>query len=142
MIQNYSFNFNLNKFLKKIILKKQYIKKLAQKALLLQHIKEQNYKKLNYHLLLQNKQLVKHKNLVSYVIAIAFSRSNTTIHIMDFSGILKFYCSAGNLCLSGKNKVARISFFKAITRVLSQKSRLLHKKPIALHLKNVGSKKF
>lgn len=142
MIQNYSFNFNLNKFLKKITLKKQYIKKLAQKTLLLKHIKEQNYKKLNYNLVLRNKQFVKHKSLISYVIAISFSRSNTTVHVMDFSGILKFCCSAGNLFLNGKNKIARIPIFKSIKRILSQKSRLLHSKPIALHLKNVGSKKF
>jgi ribosomal protein S11 len=142
MIQNYNFNSNLNKFLKKITLKKQYIKKLAQKTLLLQRIKEQNYKKLNYHLALRNKQQLKHKSLVSYVIAISFSRSNTTIHVMDFSGILKFYCSAGNLFLTGKNKIARVSSFKAITRILGQKSKFLHSKPVALHLKNVGSKKF
>jgi hypothetical protein len=142
MIQNCNFNFNLNKFLKKITLKKQYIQKLAQKTLLLRYIKEQNYKKLNYYLTLTHKQPIKHKSLISYVITISCSRSNTTLHVMDFAGILKFCCSAGNLFLTEKNKTARVSIFKAITRVLSQKSKLLCYKPVALHLKNVGSKKF
>lgn len=142
MIQNYNFNFNLNKFFKKIILKKQYLKKLEQKTLWLKHIKEQNYKKLNYNLVLKNKPSVKHKSLVSYIITISFSRSNTTVHVIDFSGVLKFCYSAGNLSLSGKNKTARTSVFKAIARVLGQKLRLLRSKPIALHLRNVGFKKF
>ena len=46
MIKSYNFNFNLNKFFRKIILKKQYLKKLAQKIALLKHIKEQSHKKL------------------------------------------------------------------------------------------------
>jgi ribosomal protein S11 len=142
MIQNYNFNFNLNKFFKKLFLKKRYIKKLTKKTLLLKRIKEQNYKKLSDDLFLKNKQLVKHKSLISYIITISFSRSNTTIHVMDFSGVLRFYCSAGNLFFSGKNKTARVSILKAMTRILSQKLKILQNKPIALHLKNVGFRKF
>lgn len=140
MIQSY--NFNLNKFFRKLSLKKQYTQRLANKALWLAHIKEQNYKRVNYVLLLQNQHSIKHKSIIKYIINISFARSNTSLHITDFSGALKFSCSAGNLSFTGKNKRAKTPVLKAIIRILNQKLKMLKKMPVALHLKNVGSKRF
>lgn len=142
MIKGYNFNSNLNKFFSQIILKKQYIKKLAHIIIELKHVKEQNYKNLGDYLFVENKYLTKPNNLIRYIINISFSRSNTLLHITDFSGLLKFCCSAGNLFYSGKNKTARVSIFKSMLRIINQKLKILQNKPIALHLKNVGFKKF
>ena len=142
MVKNYNSNLNLNKFLKKIVLKKQYIKKLKNKTCLLENIKEQNYKSLNYSLFLKNESFIKHENLVVYIIDISFSRSNTLLHVMDSSGMLRFFCSAGDLSYTGKSKRARVLVFKSMIRVLVRKLKFLQNKPIALHLKNVGFRKF
>ena len=137
------YNFNLNKFFKKISVKKQYMKRLANKALLLTDVQEQSYKTVNYGLFLKNRYLIKINNsLVRYIINISFARSNTALHITDFSGALKFSCSAGNLSFTGKKKRAKNPLLKAIVRILKQKLNILKKKPVALHLKNVGSKRF
>jgi ribosomal protein S11 len=136
-----SYNLNLNKFFRKIMLKKQYIKQLMDKTLLLAHIKEQNYKNVHYDLFLKNQNSIKPNGLIIYIINISFSRSNASLHITDFTGALKFNCSAGNLSFRGKNKKARVPVLKAITRVLNKKLKMLQNKPIALHLKNVGFKR-
>ena len=142
MVKNYNNNFNLNKFLRKIVLKKQFIKKLKNKTCLLNNIKEQNYKNLNSSLFFKNESFIKHDSLVVYIIDISFSRSNTLLHVMDSSGILKFFCSAGDLSFTGKSKKTRVSVLKAMIRILVRKLKFLQNKPIALHLKNVGFRKF
>lgn len=138
--KNYNSNFNINKFLNKIVLKKKYIKKLADKICILENIKEQNFKTLNCSLFPKN--IIKQDTLVVYIIDITFSRSNTLLHVMDSSGILKFFCSAGELSYSGKSKKSRVSVLTSMVRVLMQKLKFLQDKPIALHLKNFGFKKF
>jgi ribosomal protein S11 len=80
--------------------------------------------------------------LVMYIIDITFSRSNTFLNVMDPSGNLKFFCSAGCLQHKGKNKKFRFNVFKSIYHVLTTKLRFLKGKPIALHLKNVGFNKY
>jgi ribosomal protein S11 len=142
MVKNYNSNINLNKFFKKIVLKKQYIKKLTNKTCLLESIQEKNYKSLNYSLFFKKKYFTEHDNLVVYIIDISFSRSNTLLHVMDSSGILKFFCSAGDLSYTGKSKKARVSVLKAMIRILVRKLKFLQNKPIALHLKNVRFRKF
>jgi ribosomal protein S11 len=47
-----------------------------------------------------------------YIIDISFSKKNTLIHVMDFSGNLKFFCSAGFLNYKGKSKKSRYSVLK------------------------------
>jgi ribosomal protein S11 len=136
-----SCDFNLNKFFRKIKLKKQYVNQLTNGILRLADTKKQSYKSVSYGLFLNNPKLIKHKNLVTYIITISFSKSNASLHITDFSGTLKFSCSAGNLSFIGKQKKARTPVLKAILRVLNQKLKALQKKPVALHLKNVGFKK-
>ena len=142
MVKNYNSNFNLNEFLKKIVLKKQYLKKLKNKTCSLENIKEQNYKSLNSNLFFKKKSFIEYDSLVFYIIDISFSRSNTLLHVMDSSGRLKFFCSAGDLFYTGKSKKSRVSVLKAMIRVLIRKLKFLQNKPIALHLKNVRFRKF
>lgn len=136
-----SYNFNLNKFLKNITLKKQYMKKLIDKTVWLTHVKEHNYKHTSYNLFLSNPSFKEENSLITYIIYISFSHSNTSLHITDFSGALKFSCLAGNLSFKGKNKKARNPVLKAIIKVIRKKFKMLQRKPVALHLKNVGRKK-
>lgn len=117
------------------------MKLLASETIWLMRIKEQSYKNVNYDLFLRNRSLIKHKSLIRYIINISFSRANTALHITDFSGALKFGCSAGSLSFSGKSKRSKTPVLKAIIRVLMKKLKILRNKPVALHLKNVGSKR-
>ena len=142
MVKNYNINFDLNKFFKKIVIKKQYIKMLKNKIRLLNSIKEQNYKNLNSNTFLKNKNFIKCDNLVMYIIDICFFRTNTLLHIMDSSGALKFFCSAGDFFSTRRSKKARVLVLKSIFRTIVPKLKFLKNKPIVLHLKNVGFLKF
>lgn len=137
-------NFNLNNFFSNIKLKKQYIKKLQNKVILVDDLKVKNYKKLSPTLLFMKKPRYNLRDdfLVKYIIDITFSRSNTFVNLMDFSGKLIFFCSAGTLQFKGKNKKSRYSVFKKIYRVLVSKFCPFKNQPVALHLKNVSFAKF
>ena len=139
MQKDYNLNLDFNKFFRVIKLKKQYIKKLKNKIIILNNLKEKNYKNVNYTLFNINpKLLFKEDFLVTYIIDITFSRSNTLLHVTDSSGLLKFSCSAGFLQYKGKGKKVRFSILRDIYKVLVTKLKFLKGQPIALHLKNVG----
>lgn len=141
MIKNYNTNFDLNTFLRDVRLKKQYVKNLKSKSLLLSQIRENNYKSV-HQTLLSNKNIVVTRNyLVTYIIDICFSKSNTFLHVMDFSGKLKFFYSSGSFNYSGKSKKARYTVFRDLYKMLLSKLKFLKGKPVALHLKNVGYSK-
>ena len=67
-------SFNLNKFFRKIALKKQHIKKLRNKIYLLDNTKKRNYKTLNLFI---NKNRVPSYTIITYIIYISFTRKNT-----------------------------------------------------------------
>ena len=135
MIKNSNNLFYLNKFLKKIILKKRYIQKLKNKISFL-NIKKKSHKKLNTKCYNQEYNLI-----IVYIIEIYFSHTNTLVHLINSVGKLKFFCSAGNLLFKGKSKKARISVLLNIIRILIKKLTFLKHKPVMLRLKNVGFKK-
>ena len=81
-------------------------------------------------------------NLVVYIIDISFSKTNTLLHITDFSGNLKFFCSAGLFKYKGKRKRSRFQVVKYFYNILLSKFKFLRFKPVALHLKNVGNARF
>lgn len=139
---NYKTNFNLNKFLKNVKLKKQYLNNLKRKSLSLSNLRETDHKRVHSTLFPLKKSSFSCENLVTYIIDINFSRSNTFVHVMDFSGKVKFFYSAGSFNYSGKTKKSRFTVFRDIYRVLVSKLKILRGKPIALHLKNVGYNKF
>lgn len=137
-------NLNLNKFFSDIKLKKQYIKKLRSKHDLLHDFKK-NYKNLSLSIFKKSgsKSFTKESFLVTYIIDITFSRTNTLLHVMDFSGNLKFFCSAGLMKYKGKSKKkTRYLILRDMFRIFNSKLKFLKLQPLALHLKNVGSAKF
>jgi ribosomal protein S11 len=141
---NSNHKLNLFKLFKEIQLKKQYIKKLRNKVILLNIVKKKDYTNLNSKLLSFNnlENPFKEDFLVTYIIDITFSKTNTFIHVMDFSGNLKFFCSAGFLKYKGKNKKSRFVVLKDMYKILISKLKFLKSQPISLHLKNVGFAKF
>lgn len=135
-------NLNLNKFLDGVKLKKQYIEKLKYKISMLNDVSKDNYKDLDSVIVPKNHQLIKNDYLVMYIIDISFSETNTLLHVTDFAGNLEYFCSAGSLNYKGKQKKLRFLVFRDLFRILVSKLTFLKGKPIALHLKNVGSNKF
>ena len=139
MKKNYNINFDLNEFLRDVKLKKQHLK---NKTLLLSELKKDNFKFLNFIPAYRKNYPFVNDNLITYIIDISFTKSNTFLHVTDFSGKLKFFYSSGSFNYSGKNKRARSIVFRDLYRVLVSKLKFLNGKPIALHLKNVGYHKF
>lgn len=135
-------NFNVNSFLKNIKFKKQYLKKVKQKITLLENNRKINYKQFKMSKYNKEKFNFKEDFLITYVIDITFSQTNTLLHVMDPSGKIKFFCSAGTFTHSGKSKKTRFNVFKDIYKFLISKLKFAKNKPLALHLKNVGSNKF
>jgi ribosomal protein S11 len=144
---NKNANYNLiemNRFLENLKLKKQYACDLKKKMLLLLSIKSQNYKKLNRFLNLStfylddSSQLKSNNFSITYIIDFSFTRSNTFLHVMDFSGNLKFYYSAGLLKYKGKKKRAKAHILKYFYNIILTRLKFLKGKPVILHFKNVG----
>lgn len=129
-------NLKLNELLINIKLKKQYINRLQNQIVKLK-IKTLPPKLKNFSLIKK-----KESYLIKYVVSITFTKSNTLLHVSDFSGKLKLFLSAGSINYLGKNKKNRNSVLRDFFRILAEKGRFLKNQPIALHFKNVGSFKF
>lgn len=137
--------FILNNFFNEIKLKKQYINNLKNKVLLLQNIKNKNFKYTDYSINDASNKIElngQSDNLVTYIINISFTQTNTTSQIMDSSGKLLFFYSAGIFKYSGKSKKARFYVFRDLYNAIVSKLKFLKSKPTALHLTNVGSNRF
>lgn len=130
-------NYKLNKFFQNIFFKKQYINKLKNKISDLNNLKKSSISLLN-----QNYKNANQSDTIKYIVDITFSKTNTLLHVMDFSGNLKFFCSAGDLEYKGKNKLSRWVILKHFFKILVLKLAFLKNQPIALHLKNVKVDKF
>jgi ribosomal protein S11 len=135
-------NFNFNKFLSSVKLKKQYIIKLQDKISTLNSSGKSNYKYLSSSISDNKTHLVQNDHLVMYIIDISFAETNTLLHVTDFAGNLEFFCSAGSLNYKGKQKKLRFLVFRDMFRILVSKLTFLKGKPVAVHLKNVGSNRF
>ena len=81
--------FDLNKFLLNLNKKKQYFNQLENQVLFLDKIKKTNYKILNLNL--NNKILYSKNTTVTYILSVYFSRSNTILSVIDYSGNSKFF---------------------------------------------------
>lgn len=133
-------NIKLNKLFKNFSAKYIIIKKLKKQFNLLK-----NLDKISYESIIQIVPNNVIKNLINlldhtvwYIIDISFSRSNTFLHVMNSDGGLEYYSSAGPLKYRGKRKTSRLNVFKSMYRILIKQRGFLEKKPIALHLKNIG----
>jgi ribosomal protein S11 len=137
-----SVNINLNNLFNDLSIKKQYIKKLKKQSSLLSAAVRNNYRDINQKLFKNTILNAINDYVITYIIDITFTKSNTFLHIMDPVGKLKFYSSAGHLEHKGKNKKFRANVLKSFYRILVTKLKFLKDKSIALHLKNVGFNKF
>ena len=75
-----------------------------------------------------------------YIIDISFLRGRVLLHVMDSSGVLKFFCLVGTFSYKIKNKKVRNLIFKAILRIIMQKIqklKFIQAKPVSLHIQNL-----
>lgn len=140
MIAKTYVNFSLNTFLKNIFLKKQYLQNLKKHFNLIENKKKNS--KLVYEKIKKKIEFYNDNNLIMYIIDITFTNSNTFLHVMDSSGKLLNFFSAGCFNIKGKNKKSRFNVFKHFYFILTTRLGFLKNKPLALHLKNVGFNKF
>nr|YP_010134156.1 ribosomal protein S11 [Navicula veneta]QWM93646.1 ribosomal protein S11 [Navicula veneta] len=133
-------NFSLKK-------KSLYFKKTNNSIVKLKNLlnEKQNHKKFN-SLITTSKSFYNSKKLgsvVIFTINFSFSPVNTFLYITDALGNLKFRYSAGLVEFKGKQKKNRFQVLNRFFRELKKlKITVLKNKPIALHLKNVGSYKY
>jgi len=134
---------NLIKLFKEIKLKKQYIKQLKNKVLLLNMLKKKKINIFSSKLFFENtfKKFYKEDFLITYIICVAFFKTNTFLQVMDSFGNLKFFCSAGSLNYKGKSKKFRSIILKSMYKILISKLKFLKNHSVSLHLKNVGFSK-
>ena len=141
MSDHISIQFDLNRFFKEIHLKKQYLKKIQNNNYLLNKLKEANYKKIGSWFPSKSMHLPT-SPFVMYIIEISFSKKNTLFHIMDYSGNIQFFYSAGSFQQSGKGKIARSIVLRKFYRLLITKLKFVKKVPIAIHFRNTDSNIF
>lgn len=117
-----------------------YVKNLLKQVSYLKTLKTTDYKNLSVEkfIIHNNKEINPQDFMIMYIINISFLKANTTIHISDIQGNLKFFYSAGSVDLSGKQKRKRRIAISKLISLLLKKATFLGQKPIALHLNNVN----
>lgn len=146
----HNINIKENILLSNFSLKKKslYSKKTNNLIVKLKNLlyEKQNHKKFNFLIKTSSKSFYNSKKLgsvVIFTINFSFSLVNTFLYITDASGNLKFRYSAGLVEFKGKQKKNRFQVLNCFFRELKKlKITVLKNKPIALHLKNVGSYKY
>lgn len=78
-----------------------------------------------------------HQKLVSYVININLSLTNTLINVNDIKGNPKFFYSAGMFNLQKTQKVRQPKAIITILKALLVKIKIFRTKPVALHFNNL-----
>lgn len=118
-----------------------YINKLSNKIVSLNNfIRLDTFKNLYYKKDNVNKKI---KNfLIMYIITVSFLKSNTTIHVSDVKGNVKFFFNAGSVNLIGKQKKRRVVVLFRLLKLFLNNSSSLYNKPIGLHLNNVTRHKY
>lgn len=76
------------------------------------------------------------ENLISYVINVNLSPTNTLVNVTDVNGNPKMSFSAGLIKLTKRQKKAQPMALINIFKVLLLKAKFLTNKPVALHFKN------
>lgn len=77
------------------------------------------------------------QKLISYVININLSLTNTLINVNDIKGNPKFFYSAGMFSLQKNQKTRQPKAIITILRALLAKSKIFKVKPVAVHFNNV-----
>jgi ribosomal protein S11 len=76
------------------------------------------------------------ENLISYIININLSPTNTLVNVTDVKGKPKVSFSAGLIHLTKRQKKTQPMALISIFKILLLKARFLKNKPVALHFKN------
>ena len=133
-----------------------YIKYLFHNIKILQFIKEDTFSyyvqwlflfmftnlynlkvKTNYFMSYMSLSFFNHQKLISYVININLSSTNTLINLNDIKGNPKFFYSAGMFNLQKKQKTRQPKAIITILRALLSKSKIFKTKPVAVHFNNL-----
>jgi len=78
-----------------------------------------------------------HQKLISYIININLSLTNTLINVNDIKGNPKFFYSAGMFNLQKTQKVRQPKAIIIILKALLEKIKIFRTKPVALHFNNL-----
>lgn len=78
-----------------------------------------------------------HQKLISYVINVNLSLTNTLINVNDIKGNPKFFYSAGMFNLQKTQKVRQPKAIITILKSLLVKMKVFRTKPVALHFNNL-----
>ena len=93
--------------------------------------------KANYFISYVYSSFFNNQKLLSYVINISLSSTNTVINVNSIKGNPKFFYSAGMFNLQKTQKTRQPKAIITILRALLLKSKVLKTKPVALHFNNL-----
>jgi ribosomal protein S11 len=93
--------------------------------------------KTNYFVSYIRFSFFNNQKLVSYIININLSTTNTLINVNNIKGIPKYFYSAGMFDLQKKQKIRQPKAIIIILRALLLKSKIFKTKPVAVHFKNL-----
>jgi ribosomal protein S11 len=93
--------------------------------------------KTNYFISYIDISFFNNHKLISYILNINLSSTNTIINVNNIKGNPKFFYSAGMFSLQKKQKIRQPKAIITILRVLLLKSKIFKTKPVAVHFNNV-----
>jgi len=144
----FSQNLTTNNYIKHLLHSAEVLEFVKKKSLsyyvrwLLLFIFTNLYKlkiKINYFISYLYFSYFNKQKLISYVININLSLTNTLINVNSIKGNPKFFQSAGMFNLQKKQKIRQPKAIITILRGLLLKAKLLKTKPVAIHFNNLFS---
>nr|YP_010242145.1 ribosomal protein S11 [Minutocellus polymorphus]QTI83146.1 ribosomal protein S11 [Minutocellus polymorphus] len=79
------------------------------------------------------------QNLVSYIVHINLTSTNTLVSVTDIKGNVKLFYSSGQVNLKGKQKTKQPAALINILKRLFLKAKFMQNEPLAIHFKNTRS---
>ena len=79
------------------------------------------------------------QNLVSYIVHINLTSTNTLVSVTDIKGNVKLFYSSGQANLKGKQKTKQPAALINILKRLLLKAKFMQNEPLAIHFKNTRS---
>lgn len=119
-----------------------YTNTLSNKIVLLNNFIQLDYFKSLYFKEHHSDKTPQKNFLIMYVVTISFLKANTTIHVSDAKGNVKFFYNAGSVSMTGKQKKRRAVVLFKLLKLLLKNALSLSKKPVALHFNNVTRYKY
>ena len=121
--------------LSKIIKTKNYERNLLKKLyFFIKKLKQSNNKNKKFYCFSRKSNNT--SKLISYIITIKMSLTNTLVSLIDTKGNLLISLSAGQINFKGKQKRKQPTVLIALLKELLSKSGFVGEKPVAIHFKN------